>query len=95
MDATAADTTTAEMVKIIENTYRDVNIALANEMKVVLDKMGINVWEVIEAAKTKPFGFMPFYPGPGLGAGSGYLVAKELTKPPITQRLLSRIPGRS
>jgi UDP-N-acetyl-D-glucosamine dehydrogenase len=47
--------------------FRAVNIALANEMKLVLDQMGINVWEVIEAAKTKPFGFMPFYPGPGLG----------------------------
>jgi UDP-N-acetyl-D-glucosamine dehydrogenase len=57
----------AEAAKILENVFRAVNIALANEMKVVLDKMGINVWEVIEAAKTKPFGFMPFYPGPGLG----------------------------
>ncbi|HEX9188011.1 MAG TPA: nucleotide sugar dehydrogenase, partial [Vicinamibacteria bacterium] len=57
----------AEAAKILENVFRAVNIALANEMKVVLDRMGINVWEVIEAAKTKPFGFMPFYPGPGLG----------------------------
>jgi UDP-N-acetyl-D-glucosamine dehydrogenase len=57
----------AEAAKILENVFRAVNIALANEMKVVLDQMGINVWEVIEAAKTKPFGFMPFYPGPGLG----------------------------
>jgi len=57
----------AEAAKILENVFRAVNIALANEMKVVLDKMGINVWEVIDAAKTKPFGFMPFYPGPGLG----------------------------
>ncbi len=57
----------AEAAKILENVFRAVNIALANEMKVVLDKMGIDVWEVIEAAKTKPFGFMPFYPGPGLG----------------------------
>ena len=57
----------AEAAKLLENIFRGVNIALANEMKVVLDRMGINVWEVIEAAKTKPFGFMPFYPGPGLG----------------------------
>jgi UDP-N-acetyl-D-glucosamine dehydrogenase len=57
----------AEAAKILENVFRAVNIALANEMKLVLDQMGINVWEVIEAAKTKPFGFMPFYPGPGLG----------------------------
>jgi UDP-N-acetyl-D-glucosamine dehydrogenase len=57
----------AEAAKLLENIFRSVNIALANEMKVVLDRMGINVWEVIEAAKTKPFGFMPFYPGPGLG----------------------------
>ena len=57
----------AEAAKILENVFRAVNIALANEMKLVLDRMGINVWEVIEAAKTKPFGFMPFYPGPGLG----------------------------
>jgi UDP-N-acetyl-D-glucosamine dehydrogenase len=57
----------AEAAKLLENIFRAVNIALANEMKVVLDRMGIDVWEVIEAAKTKPFGFMPFYPGPGLG----------------------------
>ena len=57
----------AEAAKILENVFRAVNIALVNEMKVVLDQMGIDVWEVIEAAKTKPFGFMPFYPGPGLG----------------------------
>jgi len=57
----------AEATKILENVFRAVNIALANEMKMVLDRMGIDVWEVIEAAKTKPFGFMPFYPGPGLG----------------------------
>ena len=57
----------AEAAKILENVFRAVNIALANEMKVVLDRMGIDVWEVIEAAKSKPFGFMPFYPGPGLG----------------------------
>ena len=57
----------AEATKILENTYRSVNIALVNELKVIFDKMGINVWDVIEAAKTKPFGFTPFYPGPGLG----------------------------
>jgi UDP-N-acetyl-D-glucosamine dehydrogenase len=57
----------AESAKLLENIFRAVNIALVNEMKVVFDRMGIDVWEVIEAAKTKPFGFMPFYPGPGLG----------------------------
>jgi UDP-N-acetyl-D-glucosamine dehydrogenase len=57
----------AEACKILENTYRAINIALVNEMKVVYDAMGIDVWEVIEAAKTKPFGFQAFYPGPGLG----------------------------
>jgi UDP-N-acetyl-D-glucosamine dehydrogenase len=57
----------AEACKILENTYRAVNIALVNEMKVLYDKMGIDVWEVIDAAKTKPFGFQAFYPGPGLG----------------------------
>jgi UDP-N-acetyl-D-glucosamine dehydrogenase len=57
----------AEACKILENTYRAVNIALVNELKVVFEKMGIDVWEVIEAAKTKPFGFQAFYPGPGLG----------------------------
>jgi UDP-N-acetyl-D-glucosamine dehydrogenase len=57
----------AEMVKLLENTFRSVNIALANEMARMCRKFHINVWEVIEAAKTKPFGFMPFYPGPGLG----------------------------
>lgn len=58
---------TAEAVKITENVFRAVNIALVNELKIVLGAMDIDVWEVIEAAKTKPFGFMPFYPGPGLG----------------------------
>ncbi|MGA2266262.1 MAG: nucleotide sugar dehydrogenase [Phycisphaerae bacterium] len=57
----------AEASKILENTYRCVNIALVNELKVLLDRMGIDVWEVIRAASTKPFGFTPFYPGPGLG----------------------------
>ena len=57
----------AEAAKILENTYRCVNIALVNELKVLFDRMGIDVWEVIRAASTKPFGFTPFYPGPGLG----------------------------
>ena len=57
----------AEASKILENTYRAINIALVNELKVVFDRMGIDIWEVIEAAKTKPFGFQAFYPGPGLG----------------------------
>jgi len=57
----------AEMTKILENTFRIVNIALINEMAVVADKMGINIWDVINAASTKPFGFMPFFPGPGVG----------------------------
>jgi UDP-N-acetyl-D-glucosamine dehydrogenase len=57
----------AEACKILENTYRSVNIAMVNELKVLFDRMGIDVWEVIEAAKTKPFGFQAFYPGPGLG----------------------------
>ena len=58
---------TAEAVKLTENIFRSVNIALVNELKVIYAAMGIDIWEVIEAAKTKPFGFMPFYPGPGLG----------------------------
>lgn len=57
----------AEAVKITENIFRAVNIALVNELKVIYSRMGIDIWEVIDAAKTKPFGFMPFYPGPGLG----------------------------
>ena len=62
-----SSTHVAEMVKLLENTFRMINIGLVNEMAIMCDKMGINVWEVIEAAATKPFGFMPFYPGPGLG----------------------------
>ena len=58
---------TAEATKLVENIFRSVNIAMVNELKVIFDKMGINIWEVIDAAKTKPFGYMPFYPGPGLG----------------------------
>ena len=57
----------AEATKLLENIFRSVNIALVNELKVIYDRLGIDIWEVIEAAKTKPFGFMPFYPGPGLG----------------------------
>ncbi len=57
----------AEMEKILENTYRNINIGLANEMAIICEKMGINVWEVIDAAKSKPYGFQAFYPGPGLG----------------------------
>ena len=60
-------TRVAEMVKLLENTFRSVNIGMVNELALMCDKMKIDVWEVIEAAKTKPFGFMPFYPGPGLG----------------------------
>jgi UDP-N-acetyl-D-glucosamine dehydrogenase len=62
-----SSTATAEAVKLTENIFRAVNIALVNELKTVYSAMGIDVWEVIDAAKTKPFGFMPFYPGPGLG----------------------------
>jgi UDP-N-acetyl-D-glucosamine dehydrogenase len=62
-----ASMATAEAVKLTENIFRSVNIALVNELKIVYDAMGIDVWDVIEAAGTKPFGFMPFYPGPGLG----------------------------
>jgi UDP-N-acetyl-D-glucosamine dehydrogenase len=60
-------TRVAEMVKLLENTFRMINIGLANEIAMMCDRMNINVWEVIDAAATKPFGFMPFYPGPGLG----------------------------
>ena len=62
-----SNTATAEAVKLTENIFRAVNIALVNELKVIYDAMGIDVWEVVDAAKTKPFGYMPFYPGPGLG----------------------------
>ena len=60
-------TQAAEMTKLLENIFRSVNIALVNELKILCQRMGINIWEVIEAASTKPFGYMPFYPGPGLG----------------------------
>lgn len=62
-----SSTKVAEATKLLENIYRAVNIALVNELKILFDKMGIDIWEVIEAAKTKPFGFQAFYPGPGLG----------------------------
>jgi UDP-N-acetyl-D-glucosamine dehydrogenase len=62
-----SSTQVAEMVKLLENTFRAVNIGLVNELALMCDHMGIDVWEVVKAAKTKPFGFMPFYPGPGLG----------------------------
>jgi UDP-N-acetyl-D-glucosamine dehydrogenase len=62
-----SSTRVAEMVKLLENTFRAVNIGMVNELALMCDKLGIDVWEVIDAARTKPFGFMPFYPGPGLG----------------------------
>ena len=62
-----SNTATAEMVKLLENTFRAVNIGLVNEVALMCDKLGLNVWEVVGAAATKPYGFMPFYPGPGLG----------------------------
>jgi UDP-N-acetyl-D-glucosamine dehydrogenase len=82
---TVSSTDCAEMVKLLENTFRSVNIALANEIALTCHSFGINVWEVIEAAKSKPFGFMPFYPGPGLGGhhipiGSYYLTWKARMK---------------
>jgi UDP-N-acetyl-D-glucosamine dehydrogenase len=64
---TVSSPSVAEMEKIYENTFRHINIALANEMAILCDRMGINVWEVIDAAKSKPYGFMAFYPGPGIG----------------------------
>lgn len=63
----ASSTKVGEMVKLLENTFRSINIGLVNELALMCDKLNIDVWEVIEAAKTKPFGFMPFYPGPGWG----------------------------
>jgi UDP-N-acetyl-D-glucosamine dehydrogenase len=62
-----SSTSVAEMVKLLENTFRMINIGLVNELAIMCERMGINVWDVIDAAATKPFGFMPFYPGPGLG----------------------------
>jgi UDP-N-acetyl-D-glucosamine dehydrogenase len=65
VEVSSADT--AEMVKLLENTFRSINIGLVNEMAIISHKLGINIWEVIDAAKTKPYGFVPFYPGPGIG----------------------------
>jgi UDP-N-acetyl-D-glucosamine dehydrogenase len=62
-----SSTKAAEMVKLLENTFRSVNIGLVNEVALMCDRLGLNVWEIINAAASKPFGFMPFYPGPGLG----------------------------
>jgi len=62
-----SSTKAAEMVKLLENTFRSVNIGLVNEVALMCDRLGLNVWEIIDAAASKPFGFMPFYPGPGLG----------------------------
>src|SRR5207248_3792918 len=62
-----SSTDAAEMVKLLENTFRSVNIGLVNEVAIMCGKLGLNTWEVIDAAATKPFGFMRFYPGPGLG----------------------------
>ena len=64
---TVSSTETAEMVKLLENTFRAINIGLANEVAIMCEKLGVNAWEVIDAAATKPFGFMKFTPGPGLG----------------------------
>src|SRR6476620_5339521 len=79
----------AEACKILENTYRAINIALVNELKVIYSRMGINVWEVIEAAKSKPFGFQAFYPGPGLG---GHCLAGSETARVRGQGLDSVLP---
>jgi UDP-N-acetyl-D-glucosamine dehydrogenase len=62
-----SSTRSAEMVKLLENTFRSVNIGMVNELALMCNKMGLDVWEIIDAAQTKPFGFMPFYPGPGIG----------------------------
>lgn len=78
-----SSTRVAETVKLLENTFRSVNIGMVNEMAVICNKLGINVWEVIDAAATKPFGFMPFYPGPGIGghclAANEYIFVKNGT----------------
>ena len=66
-DHTVSSPAVAEMEKILENTYRNINIGLVNELAILCNKMGIDIWEVIDAAKTKPYGFQAFYPGPGLG----------------------------
>ena len=76
---TVSSPAVAEMEKILENTYRNINIGLINEIAILCERMGISVWEVIEAAKTKPYGFQAFYPGPGLG---GHCIPLD----PITYR---------
>src|ERR1035438_9359931 len=73
-----SSTRVAEMVKLLENTFRMINIGLVNEIAIMCDGMGINVWEIIDAAATKPFGFMPFYPGPGLDRKSTRLNSSHL-----------------
>ena len=69
----------AELTKLLENIFRSVNIALVNELAILCDRMGIDIWEVVDAAATKPFGYMRFSPGPGLGGGSGLLLAQALS----------------
>ena len=92
-------TEAAELVKLLENTFRSVNIGLVNEMAIVCDKLGVDVWEVIEAAATKPFGFMKFLPGPGLG---GHCIPLDPALPRLedarrstTRRASSTWPARS
>ena len=91
-----SSTDAAEMVKLLENTFRAVNIGLVNEVAIMCGRLGLDTWEVIEAAATKPFGFMPFYPGPGLG---GHCIPIDPALPvleaedPEVQRPLHR-PGR-
>jgi UDP-glucose 6-dehydrogenase len=84
-----SNTRSAEMVKLLENTFRAVNIGLINELALMCRKMDLDIWEIIEAAKTKPFGFMPFYPGPGLGghclSEKEYLVIKDFDKLKVTR----------
>ena len=69
-----SNTTSAELVKLLENTFRSVNIALVNELAQICDRLGLDVWEIVAAAETKPFGFMPFWPGPGIG---GHCIPKD------------------
>jgi UDP-N-acetyl-D-glucosamine dehydrogenase len=95
---TVGSTQAAEMVKLLENTFRAVNIGLVNEIAMMCDALGIDVWEVVDAAATKPFGFMPFYPGPGLGGhcipiDPFYLSWKA--KQSGSTRALSSSPARS
>ena len=87
------------MTKLLENIYRCVNIAMVNELKMLCLRMGIDIWEVIEAAKTKPFGFHAFYPGPGLGGhcipGGSVLSFMEGEGVSTSRRALSNWPARS